>query len=321
MAVPYTKYATELWDGFDALSKHSEGEIVFCKDVVKFIKKRAKIEAEYAQKLEKLAESKCESKPLGTLDKAWQGLIFHSKMEAEIHNTFNRCINEKVLESLTYLIKDTENTRKSLVSEGTALNNELNEAMASVTKAKNNYEKASKEAEQIANATKQDPIAAKKAEKEIEKKQLLVTQTEDLYRRRVEVTNLFIDSYYNEKMPKILCEFEKLDTISIHMLKGNLKKFVLHTTDLIAPSDKAAKTMQESVDSISTDNNIDLVCRTYKTKGERIPHYEFEPFSMTKIDLVRFLSFKFELSFDIIHEASSWIGSQETRNSGWFGNL
>jgi mRNA-degrading endonuclease YafQ of YafQ-DinJ toxin-antitoxin module len=43
-------------DGFDALCKHTQQEIQFCKDLLKFFKKRAQIEDEYAKSLAKLTQ-------------------------------------------------------------------------------------------------------------------------------------------------------------------------------------------------------------------------------------------------------------------------
>lgn len=43
-------------DGFDALCKHTANEIQFCKDTLKFFKKRIEIEETYAKSLNKLSQ-------------------------------------------------------------------------------------------------------------------------------------------------------------------------------------------------------------------------------------------------------------------------
>jgi hypothetical protein len=43
-------------DGFEGVAKHSANEISFCKDLLKFLKKRKEIEEEYAKSLGKLAQ-------------------------------------------------------------------------------------------------------------------------------------------------------------------------------------------------------------------------------------------------------------------------
>ncbi len=52
-------------DGFDSLSKHTANEIQFCKDILKFFKKKKDIEEEYGKALEKLAKKAEYTNPHG----------------------------------------------------------------------------------------------------------------------------------------------------------------------------------------------------------------------------------------------------------------
>ena len=52
-------------DGFDMISRHTNNEIQFVKDVLKFFKKRKELEDEYAKNLAKLAQKSQYTIPLG----------------------------------------------------------------------------------------------------------------------------------------------------------------------------------------------------------------------------------------------------------------
>jgi len=50
-----SKVANEMWDGFETLTKTSATDIQFCKDLMKFFKKRCELEEDYSKSLKKLA--------------------------------------------------------------------------------------------------------------------------------------------------------------------------------------------------------------------------------------------------------------------------
>eukprot|EP01114_Cavostelium_apophysatum_P004807 TRINITY_DN1518_c0_g1_i1.p1 TRINITY_DN1518_c0_g1~~TRINITY_DN1518_c0_g1_i1.p1 ORF type:complete len:508 (+),score=166.94 TRINITY_DN1518_c0_g1_i1:1514-3037(+) len=278
------KFATELWDGFDTISKHTANELQFCKDVHKFFKRRVEIEQEFAKSMSKLAQKNPLS-PQGTLKRAWEDVLCHTQNVSNIHTNTATQITEKVTDSVAGLIKDVETTRKQLVNEGTALNNEYSSNVDSLKKAKSNYEKACKDSElarKTYDAVKVDGVTKQKDlpkfEKDAAKKKLAAQQADEQYKKRVEDTNNFLEVYYTEKMPKILSQFEHLESVRIHMIKSNLRKYLQVLEYVPSLHQKEAKLLQDTVEKINNEADIDLYCKQYKT-GEEIPQpFEYEPY-------------------------------------------
>jgi len=279
------KFAVDLWDGFDMICRHTNNEIQFVKDVLKFFKKRKELEEEYAKNLAKLAQKSQYTIPLGTVCRGWEDLLTQTQNTAHIHTSVVNQLNEKVIESLTVLIKDLETTRKGLYTEGTSLNNEYQKQVDDLKKSKANYEKASKEAEiaqKTLDAAKVDGITKAKDlpkfEREATKKQQTAQSLDETYKKKVEETNNFLESYYTEKMPKILSEFERLETVRVHMLKGNMKKYLSILESVPPTLGREIRTLADSVDLISTEADIDMFVKQNKTGAEIPEPFEYEPY-------------------------------------------
>ncbi|PRP74792.1 N-acetyltransferase 5 [Planoprotostelium fungivorum] len=279
------RFSTELWDGFDALCRQTAEDINFLREVFKFVKKRQLIEEEYADKMSKLNSKNPDVQPLGTLSKTWTGITNHLGSMTDIHNSAAIQMTEKVADALAALIKDTEMRRKQVVDRGTELNGEYKTNVEYLKKCKAAYDKAMREAAAVAQqieTMKQEAMpnrtAIAKNEKELQSKNEFASQLEDVYRRRITFTNYWMDIYYNEKMPAIMKDFERLETVMMQMFKAYLKRYANVVQDMQSPTDIAIKTLAESIDQIDASINIDIICRQNKTKAERPPLCEFEPY-------------------------------------------
>jgi len=112
-AEKYSKFAQELWDGFETISKHTAKELEFCKDVLKFFKKRVEIETEYSKSLSKLAQ-KTPVSPTGTLKRALEDVGIQTQNIATSNQNVQNLIQEKVVDSLGVLIKDMEKWKEAI---------------------------------------------------------------------------------------------------------------------------------------------------------------------------------------------------------------
>lgn len=71
----------------------------------------------------------------------------------------------------------------------------------------------------------------------------------------------------------------------MQMFKAYLKRYANVVQDMQSPTDIAIKTLAESIDQIDASINIDIICRQNKTKGERPPLYDFEPYVVSRYPL------------------------------------
>jgi len=281
----YNKFSGDLWDGFEVLSKHSSNEIQFCKDMIKFFKKRREIEEEYSKNLEKLSKKIEYVTPHGSIASAWQAILSETTNSAALHANFVNQINEKVVESFQALVKELDAQRKQLVSEGNTLNSEYSSSMEALKKAKYNYEKACKEAE-IAKLThekaKIDPLTKQKElpkfEKESLKKNNEATIRDDYYKKQVEETNNLMELYFSEKMPKVLSEFEHFESVRVQMVKNNMKNYVRILQDIPPALITESNNLSQAVEKVNLDSDIDLFVSQNKTHQEIPDVFEYEPY-------------------------------------------
>jgi len=280
-----SKFASELWDGFEIISKHTANEIQFCKDVWKFFKKRREIEEEYAKNLSKLGQKSQYTVPLGSLNHAWTEVLQRTQKVGAIHAATATQFGERVCDPVQSLIKDLETSRKQLCTEGIQLNAEYANNVEALKKAKVAYEKASKEFEvsgKTLDAAKTEittkPKDLLKLEKDKEKKQQTATMLEEAYKKRVEDTNGFLEQYYSEKMPRILNEFEHLETVRIHMLKEKMKKYVIVLDSIPPLLQTENKELLSSIELINQDADIELFIKQNKTNNEVPMPFEYEPY-------------------------------------------
>jgi len=89
---------------------------------------------------------------------------------------------------------------------------------------------------------------------------------------------IFLESYYTEKMPRVMSQFEHLESVRIHMLRVNLKKYVnvLETNPPVVV--KECKSLLETIEKVNNEADIENFVKQYKT-GEEIPQpFEYEPY-------------------------------------------
>lgn len=75
-----------------------------------------------------------------------------------------------------------------------------------------------------------------------------------------------------------MSEFEHLESVRIHMLKANLKKFV-QVLEISPPMlQKELKTFLETVEKVNNEADIDMYVKQYKTGNEIPEPFEYETY-------------------------------------------
>jgi hypothetical protein len=81
-------------------------------------------------------------------------------------------------------------------------------------------------------------------------------------------------------MPKVMQEFEHLETVRIHFLRNHLKKY----TQVLSDPQQAIKDQHDllldTVSKITPDFDIDMMVKVYRSGNEIPEPFEFEPFKV-----------------------------------------
>lgn len=215
-------FADDLWDKFELIVKQVRNGKNFTNTAGKYLLKRAQIEREYAKSTLRLTQDKAfnADTELGTVKDCW----FTTR--EEFGNFSSRHENlatelTKIAEAMQNYLNEKKKYRKTLVANGDKLTRELKAAEQKESKAKLNYESLKKkheEAEDEANkvsGTAKEAKAKKTAEAASKKADAADTEYSDAVNQLVAVQQKF----YNDEMPKILEELQKLEENRLDNMK------------------------------------------------------------------------------------------------------
>eukprot|EP01116_Phalansterium_solitarium_P021397 TRINITY_DN6635_c0_g1_i1.p1 TRINITY_DN6635_c0_g1~~TRINITY_DN6635_c0_g1_i1.p1 ORF type:complete len:358 (+),score=141.95 TRINITY_DN6635_c0_g1_i1:68-1075(+) len=258
------KFSEAIPSGFEAVAVKTDNGLTIVKDWLEFFKSRAKLEAEYAKQLiafykvvpgtgvfTKVPAVTKESK---TLRDVLQGSVDTGSKIAEQHQTFANAIINDIAKPLDAWLKAKEVERRKIVEDGKKQLGALSNARSSVAKAKDNYERANKDAE-AAKDTELKLEADVKAGKKGADQQLTravaryteladkATKAEAAYKETVSKSNEEIDAQKTTKLPAVLETFQAWDTDRWNTLLNAVKTF---------------KTLQDATPPVFEKSSTDL---------------------------------------------------------------
>jgi len=155
-------WGTELWDQYDNLSLHTQKGIDFLEKYGHFVRDRAAIECEYAQKLRRLVKGyqpkkKDEEEYQFTSCKAFKLIMNEINDLAGQHELIAENLQAVVIKEVSALVKDMREERKKQLTEGARLQQTLQNQIDILARSKKAYDKAYKESEKaVENYQKAD---------------------------------------------------------------------------------------------------------------------------------------------------------------------
>jgi len=135
METPPLNFADHLWDQFHVVIKRHEEGNQFFKEVASFVSKRAALEKEYAQKLQKLAKSTT-IEEYASLGAAWTSLRSETEKLSTWHDLFADRLTMGVKNLLLDKRKEGAKHAKIYVEQGNRLIKELESQTEKYDKAK-----------------------------------------------------------------------------------------------------------------------------------------------------------------------------------------
>jgi chemotaxis protein histidine kinase CheA len=274
-------FSDDLWDKFEVVCKKVSNGKNFTGTVSKFLQKRAQIESTYAKSLAKLCKDKTFAGDLeiGSSKDCWQAIRDDLEMMANKHDALADETNT-LFETIQTYLTEARNFRKTLVANGDKVTKELRAAERKETTAHQNYEKLKKsqeESEEEANkasGSAKEAKAKKNAEAATKK-----AETADLeYREAVKQLQASQQKFYQDEMPKILDDLQKLEEERIDKMKDWFLRMVALQETVPPAVTTACAGMRKAAEMIDRTNDISQFIAQNRSGTPKPPEAKYEPY-------------------------------------------
>lgn len=262
-------WGTELWDQYENLGAHTHKGIEFLDKYANFVRDRCAIESEYAAKLRRLVKN-YQPKKKEEEDyelSSWQGFRNVLKEIGDLagqREVVAESMQAQIIQGIAVLSKNLKDERKKCLIDGANLTQNLNTQLASLDRAKRNYEKAFRDSEKaVENYQKADAdlnLSRAEVEKQKHNMTMKIQQSDDAkneYANQLQKTNNLQQQHFDILLPNV---FNRLQEIDEKRTRG-IKEFIKITADVessVAPIIarclegivKAAECINEKEDSL-----------------------------------------------------------------------
>lgn len=281
-------WGTELWDQYENLSMHTQKGVDFLEKYGHFIKDRCAIEMEYAAKLRRLVKSyqpkkKEEEDHQYTPCKAFREMMTEVNDLAGQHELIAENLQAEVIREVFILIKDFKDERKKLLAEGARMMSQLNNQIATLERARKNYEKAAKEAERAHDNYKRADADLNLSRAEVEKQRMNMTmksqQCEDAkneYADQLQRTNDQQRQHYQYKLPDVFRQLQELDEKRIRSIRNFMVQSAQVERNVFPIINKCLDGIVNAANKINEKEDSLLVIERYKSGFEPPGDIPFE---------------------------------------------
>jgi len=293
------KFSQDLWDGFDILNAKSEQGVQVVKDIAEFLKKRALLEAEYAKGLAALCKVAPGSggglfskgppaveKETKSLKAALLSIQEEGSRAATGHQDFANKVLNDVVKPLETFLKAKENDRKKITTEGQKRVKAVHEAKAAVEKAKETYQRATKEAELAteAHVKANNELSASPDNKKLQEAEKRAGQkvaplndkakaTEAPYQKAVDTANDVITKTFGEHLPPLIDSIQQLEEERYAQLRTVLQEYLSAQRAIPTNLEDRCQDIEKSVSAIDIDADLTEFVDAHKsaaTEPEKI---------------------------------------------------
>ncbi|XP_055528305.1 formin-binding protein 1-like isoform X13 [Wyeomyia smithii] len=290
-------WGTELWDQYDNLATHTQKGIDFLERYGSFIRDRSAIEIEYAGKLRRLVKnyqpkkSKEDEENEFSSFQAFKCVLKEVADLAGQREVVAENLQLQVLQGISLLAKNLRDERKKSLNEGALLTQNLNSQIASLDRAKRNYEKAFREAEKSIDSYQKADADFNLSRAEVEKQRnnmnIRCNQSEDAkneYANQLQKTNKLQQTHYETSLPEV---FNRLQELDEKRTRG-LKEFIKGAADVesaVAPIiARCLEGMVKAADSINEKEDSLKVIEKYQSGFQPPGDLPFEDLSKADSD-------------------------------------
>uniref|UniRef100_A0A1Y1LYL6 F-BAR domain-containing protein n=1 Tax=Photinus pyralis TaxID=7054 RepID=A0A1Y1LYL6_PHOPY len=284
-------WGTELWDQFENLSAHTLKGIDFLEKYGHFVRDRATIECEYANKLRKLVKSyqpkkKDEEEYQYSSCRAFKLLMDEVNDLAGQHEVVAENLLANVLKELTALTKDLRDERKRQLYEGSRLTQSLQNQIDELFRSKKAYDKAFKESEKAIENFQKADADYNLSRAEVEKQRLNMSYksqacdtAKNHYADQLQRTNELQRQHYRSGLPEVFRQLQELDEKRIKNIKNFIYSAVETEKNVFPIINKCLDGITKAADIIDEKQDTILVIERFKSGFNPPEDYPFEDLS------------------------------------------
>jgi DNA repair exonuclease SbcCD ATPase subunit len=288
------KFAVDLLvneDGFGLYYSRVSTTLKSLGDIASFFKKLASADLTYSKELFKVSKAvdpklwKKTNKEIGSVDHCWTS--FHAELEkvGKFHEQLASKADELVLTIDTW-IKEKEKIKLKLSKDGAKLTKDTHDTMASLKRAKENYyklHKAADDAEAAFQKKKSEPAAKQKEVEKLSKKATEArekAQNADLaYKKVLEKANEHQTNFYDTYMPKLLEEFQAFDEERTQFFKQIMEQYMTFLSALPPSLSTSCDALNKVVGQIDAGADVTTFINANKESGVTPPpEILYEPY-------------------------------------------
>lgn len=299
--------------GLSLLLSRTKQDLISCKELVTFLKKRALIEEEYSRNLMKLTQSSFKNiergdGKRGTYLDSWCKFLKLHEVIADNRHIFATTINE-IGDEIFNLQKEKEKSRKIIKENGIKDQKILHEAELSLQRSRIRYENLSEEWEKIIlmkdqspNKTpikKQRPLSSifrqtkmtddwQKVEDDAKIK---ANQANDTYRHQLANTNSIRKNYFKNQLPETLEGLKSVGDEIDNALQYQMANYAYHFETALLNDAMTLRPKQDKdqsllwvIDQIDNEKDLHTFISENSTEANRVDknqlsfsHYNLSP--------------------------------------------
>uniref|UniRef100_A0A914MK51 SH3 domain-containing protein n=2 Tax=Meloidogyne TaxID=189290 RepID=A0A914MK51_MELIC len=270
------------------VSKHTAKGIDFLDSFGLFIKERAQIEEEYANKLKNLSKKsrgKKASDDEFTSSSAFHAVLGELESLASQHELVVECLRDVLLPKINDKCRQFRTVRKKHSQNFELMEKDYNAKVDELQKQKKNYEKAHIEAQNAHIKHKRAFENRYLSRHEVDKAQLaannkstICEQGKQNYASQLAATNQAKSDFYNILLPRLLEEMRQLEIERIDFTREIMLESVKAETDVLHIKQRCYEDMNNAIKTVNPEHDTLLVVEQTKTGYTHPADFEFEDF-------------------------------------------
>ncbi|CAG8475963.1 12432_t:CDS:10 [Funneliformis caledonium] len=302
-------FGTELKDQVSSVNQFVQSGIQFLNEFKDFIKERAQIEKEYAQKIEMLVKkhsNKKDKKALAmtvgdvstspkendneadveasTFLKAWSVILDETENIAKERAKFSETLSTRVMEKVRTVSAKKEEIRKKHMEFAQKLINERDKAYTERKKAKTRYDECCVEVQNSQQKLERasDDKIYEKLQHQLAQDKVEMNNNKNLYILTIRVSNELKKKYYHSDVPALINQLQELNESRIIAVRNIWDDYMEFEIALLRESKNHADVARQAINNIDSHADSQLFIRYNKRSWEEPTDFVFEPSSISE---------------------------------------
>jgi hypothetical protein len=280
------QFRTALLDRFQDVNTAAERKVGALQEIGKFLEGVVEVHRSTGAAIERLA-AKAPATLTGsdetTVSQLWGAVLKWAEARVRSADDTTQEVR-RLRDAMETLAAGAEAARKRLAADGQRLERRLADSTHQLSKAREKYHKAVRDAEAAEaalEAERRKPGAKQAAVDQADRRATRLaqeaTQAESAYRAQIRATNGVQAEFYGVAMPEVLEEYRAMFATRLAKIKECFAGFVAAmwtAQEMVSPQ---IKVLEMAVARVSEDADIEEFTRRHRTNFQAPKPFEFEP--------------------------------------------